>query len=154
MQNIVITAEDKQRLESILAGFLEDSGARNVLLVDRGGFVIMRWGDFTGVDPQSLAVLASGSFASTHALAQHIGEKEFSAAFHQGKQSNVHLSIIAEYALLVAIFDATATVGMIRLYAREAAKKLEPIISDMITRRKKRPPASGTPTASGTQGAG
>ncbi|RKZ28886.1 hypothetical protein DRQ36_09770 [bacterium] len=148
MANIIINEQDKQRFEIILSDFLKDSGARTVILVDKSGFVLSKAGDFAGIDAQSLAVLASGSYASTQALAKLIGELEFSAAFHQGKRSNVHISLIANYAILVAIFDASITVGVIRLYARETSKKLEPLIFDLTTRSKKIYPAPGRPPGS------
>ena len=57
-------------------------------------------------------------------MARILGEEEFSALYHQGKSDNIQLSLVGDRALLTAIFDETTTIGMVRLYATEAAKRL------------------------------
>ncbi|MCK5832569.1 roadblock/LC7 domain-containing protein [bacterium] len=135
--NIIIYEIDKIKLETVLAGFIEESGARLAMLVGKSGVILSRKGDFSGVELQSLAALTAGSFASTQALAKVVGEKEFLGVFHQGKRSNIYISLVADFGILVAVFDVSTTVGMIRLCAREATKKLEPIIAEIIQRIKK-----------------
>ena len=56
-----------------------------------------------------------------------LGEKDFTALFHQGSSDNIQLSLVGDRALLTALFDDTTTVGMVRLYATEAAKRLTTI---------------------------
>ena len=58
---------------------------------------------------------------------QAFGEKEFTALFHQGRGGNIQLSLVGERALLTALFDDNTTVGMVRLYSTEAAKRLTTI---------------------------
>ncbi len=134
--NIIIYEPDKIKLESVLSSFIEESGARLSMLVTKNGMILSRKGDYTGVDIQSLAALTAGTFASTQALAKVVGEKEFLGVFHQGKRNNIYISLISDFGILVAVFDISVTVGIIRLSAREAAKKLEPIIAELITRAK------------------
>ena len=136
--NVIIYDRDRDRINQVLADFLEDSGARMALLVDRSGFILGKNGDFKNVDTLSLSALATGSIASTQALAKVVGEESFSAIFHQGKRSNIHISIIANFGVLVAIFDTNTTVAMVRLFARETEKKLEPILLDIAERGRKK----------------
>jgi len=134
--NLVILESDKIKLESVLTGFIEESGARLAMLVGKNGMILSRRGDFAGVDVQSLAALTAGSFASTQALASVVGEKEFTGVFHQGKRINIYIALVADFGILVAVFDVATTIAMIRLTARETSKRLEPIIADLIARSK------------------
>ena len=53
-----------------------------------------------------------------------LGETEFSVLFHQGKNENIHIALVAERALVVVIFDDRTTLGMVRLYADELTQRL------------------------------
>jgi len=149
MQNTIIEPEDSRALKSILESFLRDSGARAALLINRNGFILARAGDFAGTDPTSLAVLASGSLSSTQALAKIIGEKEFAAATHQGKHTNVHISIVSDKSFIAAVADSGITASVVRLYAREAIKDFEPILAKVFSVR---PQGTSGPNIANLQG--
>ena len=126
--NYVIYEEDQFSMDQVLRELLKESNAKTAILVDQAGFLFAQQGFAQDVDIESLAVLAAGSFASTRELARLIGEEEFSVLFHQGRRDNIHLSVIGEDNILVIIFESTTTIGMVRLCARESAKKLLAII--------------------------
>ena len=86
--------------------------------------MITAQGDTEEVDLDTISALVAGSFAATKALAQQFGENEFAALFHQGRAGNIQLSLVGERALLTALFEDNTTIGMVRLYANEAAKRL------------------------------
>jgi len=132
--NIIIYEGDKAKLEAILTGFIEESSARLAMIVDNGGMILTRIGDFNGIDIQPLAALTAGSYASTQALAKVIGENEFTGVTHQGKRNSIYISMVANFGLLVVVFDANTTIGMVRLSARDTAKKLGPVIAGIISR--------------------
>jgi predicted regulator of Ras-like GTPase activity (Roadblock/LC7/MglB family) len=133
-QDIVITEKDKVLMDEALATFIKDSTSRMALLVDKRGFIMAKKGDLSGTDTQTLAVLAMGSFASAQALAKVIGEDGFFGVFHQGKLNSVHISVICNWAMLVAVHDVSVTESVLRLSARETSKKLEPIIYAIVER--------------------
>lgn len=138
-QALVFYEEDIDALESILDAFLKKSAAKCALLVDQDGHMITSRGQTSNVDLDTISALVAGSFAATKQLAKQFGEKEFTALFHQGRGSNIQLSLVGERALLTALFDDNTTVGMVRLYASEAAKRLTAIFE-----RKAEDAASGT----------
>ena len=138
-QALVFYEEDIDALESILDAFLKKSAAKCALLVDQDGHMITSRGQTSNVDLDTISALVAGSFAATKQLAKQFGEKEFTALFHQGRGSNIQLSLVGERALLTALFDDNTTVGMVRLYASEAAKRLTAIFE-----RKAEDVASGT----------
>ena len=121
---LVFYEDDIEALESILDAFLKKSAARCALLVDKDGHMITSRGETHNVDLDTISALVAGSFAATKQLAHQFGEKEFTALFHQGRGRNIQLSLVSDRALLTALFDDDTTVGMVRLYATEAAKRL------------------------------
>ncbi len=121
---LVFYKEDIEALDSILDAFLKKSAARCALLIDQDGHAITSRGQTKNVDLDTISALVAGSFAATRALAHQFGEEEFTALFHQGRSGNIQLSLVGDRALLTALFDDTTTIGMVRLYATEAAKRL------------------------------
>jgi predicted regulator of Ras-like GTPase activity (Roadblock/LC7/MglB family) len=121
---LVFYEDDIESIQSVLDAFLKKSAARCALLVDKDGHMIAARGATASVDLDTISALVAGSFAATRALAHQFGEDDFTALFHQGKSGNLQLSLVADRALLTALFDDHTTVGMVRLYATEAAKRL------------------------------
>ena len=54
--------------------------------------------------------------------------------FHQGERDNIQLSLVGDRTLLTILFDDRTTVGMVRLYAGETAKKLADVYRDAMNR--------------------
>jgi predicted regulator of Ras-like GTPase activity (Roadblock/LC7/MglB family) len=121
---LVFYEEDMQAIEAILDAFLKKSAARCGILVDKDGHMITARGDTKAVDLDTISALVAGSFAATKALAHQFGEADFTALFHQGRGGNIQMSLVGDRALLTALFSDNTTIGMVRLYASEAAKRL------------------------------
>jgi len=139
-----ITPEEQKQIDAILREFLKNSDAKTALLLDKGGFLMSVQGFTEHLDPQTIAVLAAGSFATTRELAKLIGEEAFTVMFHQGRRDNIHISAVGKDALMVIIFENTTTIGMVRLFARDTAKKLEAIL-ETINQRKSKAPMGNIP---------
>ena len=121
---LVFYKDDVDSIDAILDVFLKQSAAKCALLVDKDGHMVTCRGESRKIDLDTISALVAGSFAATREMAKLLGEEEFSALFHQGKSDNIQLSLVGDRALLTAIFDDATTVGMVRLYAAEAAKRL------------------------------
>ena len=76
--------------------------------------------------------MVAGSFAATKEIARLLGEEEFTALFHQGARDNIQLSLVGDRTLLTILFDDRTTVGMVRLYAGETAKKLGDVYAECL----------------------
>ncbi len=139
-----ITPEEQKQIDAILREFLKNSDAKTALLLDKGGFLMSVQGFTEHLDPQTIAVLAAGSFATTRELAKLIGEEAFTVMFHQGRRDNIHISAVGKDALMVIIFENTTTIGMVRLFARDTAKKLDAIL-ETINQRKSKAPMGNIP---------
>jgi len=115
---------DIERVDQILTEFLRQSKARCAMLIDREGYMITRQGSTRSFDNDTISALVAGSFAATKEMARLLGEDEFSVLYHQGKKENIQMTLVGDRILLTVIFDEQTTLGMVRLYAKEGAKRL------------------------------
>jgi predicted regulator of Ras-like GTPase activity (Roadblock/LC7/MglB family) len=128
LEPVVIYEEDARELAERLDAFLKASRANLVILIDRSGQIIAERGYSRKREIEELAALAAGAFAATEQVARLIGEDSFTVLFHQGEERNIHLSVVGESALMLTAFDDRTTLGLVRLYAGEAAQGLLPIM--------------------------
>lgn len=124
---LIFYEKDVERIDRVLEEFLKLSGAKLALLVDREGHLVTRQGAPVEFDMDSVSALVAGSFAATKEMAHCLGEEEFSIMFHQGKKDSIQLTLVGDRALLGIIFDEATTIGMVRLYAQEASRRLAEI---------------------------
>lgn len=135
-RNTVIQQQDAARIHEILSHFLGDSSAAAALLIDRGGQLLAMDGDAQAIDAVSISALAAAAFSSTAAMAQLLGEPEFSVLFHEGTKRSIHVSTVDTEAILLAIFDERTTVGMVRLFATEASRAVGAVLGEARARPK------------------
>lgn len=125
----VYYADDMKALEGVLDRLLDLSRAKRAMLIDiEGHMVSSRGSGADDLDLESLSALFAGTFAATKETARLLGEEEFSVLFHQGETDSIQLTLIDERLLLGIIFDDSTTIGMVRLYASETAKKVQEVL--------------------------
>ena len=96
--------------------------------------MVTKAGSTDDFDMQAVAALVAGSYAATREMARLLGEEEFSVLFHQGKRDNIQLTLIGDRTILATVFDERTTIGMVRLYAKEASVKLGSIFEEILGR--------------------
>jgi len=128
---LVFYADDVGRLDGELDGFLELSGARCALLIDKEGHLVTRRGDAVQNSLESISALIAGSFAATREMARLLGENEFAILFHQGSRDSIQLQLIGERTLLATLFDGRTNLGMVRFYAQETAGRITEVLEDV-----------------------
>ncbi|MDY0161791.1 roadblock/LC7 domain-containing protein [Desulfobotulus sp.] len=115
-----------EKIEKILDEELIDLGVSNVILLDLAGNVIVNLDNGnTQHDVYSLAALAAGNFGAVSAMANLIGEQEFSLLFHKGETDSIHFSKVTDDLLLLSIFGKEVSLGFLRLKVTEAVRKIE-----------------------------
>jgi predicted regulator of Ras-like GTPase activity (Roadblock/LC7/MglB family) len=139
---LIYYAEDVERIDGEIDGFLELSGARCALLIDRGGHLVTRRGDNVQGSTDAVAALVAGSFAATRELARLLGEDKFSTLYHQGSRDSIQVNIVGDRALFAMVFDQRTNLGMVRYYAVETVKRLDEILNEAGA-RKAPPPGVG-----------
>jgi len=133
---LIFYKEDVQQIDSTLREFLSRSKSRAAMLVDKDGHLITQEGsvDMTETDVDTISALVAGCFAATREMARILGEEEFTALFHQGRKDNLQLTLVGQRTILAVLFDEGTTIGMVRLYAAEAARKLTSLFRKILSR--------------------
>jgi predicted regulator of Ras-like GTPase activity (Roadblock/LC7/MglB family) len=121
---------DMGKVQALLERLLADTGCTAVVLSGRDGASLATAGAARALDVVSMTALAAGGFSSTAPLARLLGEREFSVLIHEGVRQSLHVSAVDDATILVAVFDERTTVGMVRVFAREAAAKLATILDE------------------------
>lgn len=131
--------EDIDRLESVLSGLLERSDATTALIIDKGGFLITSSGDLRRFDLTTIAALASGAYLANQTIANLVHETNFNSVYQQGEKYSMFVSSVDEYCLLVVIFRAEVSVGVVKYFAGPALEK----IADQLQTAQQRDPQGG-----------
>ena len=131
-QQMVMYEEEFKQISSLCERLTREANAKAVLLVDKNGQFITSHGEIANLDTTSLASLTAGNIAATSGLAKLIGEKEFPNVFHEGEKDNLHLSIVAQRAILVVMFDQRSSLGLVRLRVKKTGEELARIFTSMI----------------------
>ncbi|HMS16028.1 MAG TPA: roadblock/LC7 domain-containing protein [Planctomycetota bacterium] len=121
---MVFYESDGRQIQTVLKELIKLSGAKCALLVDKEGHLVAKMGSVKTFDTDTISALVAGSFAATREMARLLGEEEFAVMFHQGERDNIQLNLVGDRTILTVIFDERTTVGMVRLYASEASRKL------------------------------
>jgi predicted regulator of Ras-like GTPase activity (Roadblock/LC7/MglB family) len=128
---IVFYERDISRFDGELDGFLELSGARCALLIDKEGHLVTRRGDAVQSSLESISALIAGSFAATREMARLLGEEQFTTLFHQGQRDSIQVSLVGDRALFAMVFDERTNLGLVRYYAVESTKRLSEILAEI-----------------------
>lgn len=126
-----------QRIQAILAKMQNELNAELVLLINRSGQSIVTSGSTENFDCTALSSLAAANLAATDGLANIVGEREFSVLIHQGRNRSIFISDLLKRFLLVLVFDATTSSGLIRYKCKHTALLLEDVIRDFQNRIEK-----------------
>lgn len=131
---LVFYQSDVNKLEGELDGFLELSGARSALLIDREGHLVTKRGEVQQHSLDSISALVAGSFAATREMARLLGEDQFSTLYHQGQRDSIQVSLVGDRALFAVVFDERTNLGMVRYYASETTRRLDVVLGEVANR--------------------
>jgi predicted regulator of Ras-like GTPase activity (Roadblock/LC7/MglB family) len=129
---MVMYDEEFKQINGVIEKLLREANSKVIFLVDKNGQLISGVGDTERFDTTSLASLTAGNIAATGGLAKLIGEKEFSILFHEGEKDNLHISIVAGRVILVVLFDARSSLGLVRLRVKKASEELAAIFDSLM----------------------
>ena len=139
--------EEQQLIQTACDQLAKASNALAVLVIDKNGQEIARAGQTDHLDVTSLSSLFAGNVAATGGIAKLLAEKEFSGQFHEGERTNVHISLVAQRAILVVLFDQRSSLGLVRLRVRKASEELQKVFERVIAKMN-----AGTGNTSGVFG--
>lgn len=134
-KRLVFYKDDIDQINAVLKEFLSLSDSKCNMLIDKEGHMVTKAGSTDDFDMQAVSALVAGSYAATREMARLLGEEEFSVLFHQGRKDNIQLTLVGDRTILATVFDERTTIGMVRLYAKEAADKLQKIFAGIAKRK-------------------
>ena len=134
----IFYARDIHKMNLVLGKFLQKSGAETVLLVDEVGHLVARQGARSPASEDTITALVAGTYAASQAMAEMLGADEFSSFIPRGGGGNLLLLRAGDRALMAVVFSDDSAVTLVRTYALEVTRSLEPILS-----RAKDPKAKG-----------
>jgi predicted regulator of Ras-like GTPase activity (Roadblock/LC7/MglB family) len=146
--SLLILEEDHASFVETLALLRTESNAKFAFLLDKTGQQIASVGELGDIDDTSLASLAAGSVAATEGLAELIGENVFSTLFHEGEKDSVHVSLVSESVILLVSFDASSSLGLVRLRVHQHTPRLAQIVDSVINRKESRSAVAAGATSS------
>jgi predicted regulator of Ras-like GTPase activity (Roadblock/LC7/MglB family) len=121
--------EQLTKIEEVLQEDLLEMGVHCVIFIDMAGNLVVNLDDGAiKHDVYSLAALAAGNFGAVSAMAQMIGEEDFSLLFHKGEKESIHFSKVLTDFLLIIIFGHEISLGLLRLKVTESIEKIEKIL--------------------------
>ena len=127
--DLIVDQDTHRKIAEVCAEILQHATTRIVLLVGYDGSIIARHGFTEDVDCDSLAALSAATYASTGQIASLIGESQFDTFYHQGRGNHILMSRVGEHGVVVAVFDERTTAGMVRLYLKDAVRRLNAIFA-------------------------
>jgi predicted regulator of Ras-like GTPase activity (Roadblock/LC7/MglB family) len=130
--NITMFEEEQQQIQAICDRLQRDSNSIAILVINKDGQEIARSGKTEHLDVTSLSSLFAGNVAATGGIAKLLAEKEFSGQFHEGEKTNIHLSLVAQRAILVVLFDTRSSLGLVRLRVKKASEELTKVFDALV----------------------
>src|SRR5262245_65099197 len=131
---VVMFEEEQQQIQAICDRLQRDSNSIAILVINKDGQEIARSGETDHLDVTSLSSLFAGNVAATGGIAKLLAEKEFSGQFHEGEKTNVHISLVAQRAILVVLFDGRSSLGLVRLRVKKASEELTKVLDALVAK--------------------
>jgi predicted regulator of Ras-like GTPase activity (Roadblock/LC7/MglB family) len=116
--------EDIHRLGVVLQELLRLTEASTALIIDKGGFLITYQGNADEFDLTTIAALASGAYLANQTIANLVHETNFNSVYQQGEKYSILATCAGEEALLVVIFEASRSVGVVKYFSEPAVEKV------------------------------
>jgi predicted regulator of Ras-like GTPase activity (Roadblock/LC7/MglB family) len=125
MKDMILFPEDIDRLNLVLSQLVAKSDLLLAVLINKDGRLLTNQGSLDKVDVVSMAALVAGNTASTLAIAQLLGETEFSTMYHQGKNKHIYLASIDENTFLALVFDDRTNIDRVKVFIRQFDRQLK-----------------------------
>jgi len=117
--------EQLEKIENVLTDQLIECGVSTACVVDMAGCVITSCSkESHNQELYSLAAVGAGNFNAVAAMAEIIGDEEFTVLFHNGESKNLYFSKINNELLLITVFSTQLSLGFLRLRIAESISKV------------------------------
>ncbi len=125
MKDMILFPEDIDHLNSVLSQLVTKANLLLAVLINKDGRLLTNQGSLEVVDTVSLAALVAGNSASTLAIANLVGETEFSTMYHQGRDKHIYIAVVDENTFLALVFDDRTNIDRVKVFARQFDRQLK-----------------------------
>jgi predicted regulator of Ras-like GTPase activity (Roadblock/LC7/MglB family) len=125
MKDMILFPEDIERLNTVLSQLVTKSNLLLAVLINKDGRLLSSQGSLENIDTVSMAALVAGNSASTLAIANLMGEREFSTMYHQGKEKHIYIAAVDENTFLALVFDDRTNIDRVKVFARQFDRQLK-----------------------------
>lgn len=125
MKDMILFPEDIDRLNVILDQLTVKANLLLSVLINKDGRLLTFQGSLDKIDTVSMAALVAGNSASTLAIANLMGETEFSAMYHQGKERHIFIAVVDENTFLCLVFDDRTNIDRVKVFARQFDRQIK-----------------------------
>ena len=128
-RDLELSVRQLEEIHLCLRDLCWEAKARYAILADITGQLIEVEGQEKQVEPAILAALAAAELSATKEMARLLGESpHFDLLLHEGRKHNLYLSAVGEELVLLALYDHSTPLGMVRLFTRMTAERLERVM--------------------------
>jgi predicted regulator of Ras-like GTPase activity (Roadblock/LC7/MglB family) len=125
MKDMILFPEDIERLNAVLSQLVTKSNLLLAVLINKDGRLLSSQGSLENIDTVSMAALVAGNSASTLAIANLMGEREFSTMYHQGKEKHIYIAAVDDNTFLALVFDDRTNIDRVKVFARQFDRQLK-----------------------------
>ena len=125
MKDMILFPEDIDRLNIILEQLTTKANLLLSVLINKDGRLLTYQGSLEKIDTVSMAALVAGNSASTLAIANLMGETEFSTMYHQGKDRHIFIAVVDENTFLCLVFDDRTNIDRVKVFARQFDRQIK-----------------------------
>ena len=140
---MVMYEEEFNQIQTVVDQLVRSANAKSVFIIDKNGQLIAASGEVEHLDTTSLASLSAGNIAATGGMAKLLKENEFATQFHEGERANVYIALVGNRVIIVVIFDAKSSLGLVRLRVKKSSEELNQIFEALM--KKVTDPGAETP---------
>lgn len=134
MKDMILFPEDIEQLNQVLIQLVTKANLLLAVLINKDGRLLTSQGSLEQVDTVSMAALVAGNSASTLAIAQLMGESEFSTMYHQGKDKHIYISIVDDNTFLALVFDDRTNIDRVKVFARQFDRQLKASLAQVYNK--------------------
>ncbi len=124
LNSLTVGAAELKEIEACLDEMRAEIDATCLMLLDHSGQVILARNRRGGPDETVVGALLAATFASSRELAKVLREHDFRTLIQQGDRENIYAELVADYWILAVVFRKQTLLGMVRVVAHRAARKL------------------------------
>lgn len=131
MKDMILFPEDIDRLNVVLEQLTVKANLLLAVLINKDGRLLTYQGSLDKIDTVSMAALVAGNSASTLAIANLMGETEFSAMYHQGKDRHIFIAVVDENTFLCLVFDERTNIDRVKVFARQFDRQIKKALTQV-----------------------